>query len=117
MNWRRSRPRPARRPRARQVWLPGQESWGKGGSTMSPSLVAGRRTRCRPGRGGVPRRRSQEGGPCDLVAPGLELPGWRLGAASRAAGYNTPFRFRFPHWRPAAGGRGTRLPGRVSCRR
>jgi hypothetical protein len=32
-------------------------------------------------------------------------------ASSRAAGHRTWFRFRCPHWRPVAGGRGTRPPG------
>jgi hypothetical protein len=69
MNWCRSRSRPgplsARRPRARQVWLPGQESWGKGGSTKSPSLVAGLRA--------VPTRARRGASPCAVKGAGLAI--------------------------------------------
>jgi hypothetical protein len=52
---------------------------------MSPSLVAGPRSRRRPGRAGCPAANSQGGGSCDLVAAAWELPPPAARVPGRAA--------------------------------
>jgi hypothetical protein len=85
--WRRSRLRPGlrsgRRPRARRVGPPGRAGGGSGGSTMSPSLVAGRSRQRRPGAGQEAPLPAVKGAG---LAISLRQPGGLLSPADSASG-------------------------------